>query len=160
MCRALGTQRSWLEWLPRHLYCWPQGTNLWPLIYLIGYFLSISLRGRIGLWNVLIVLQCRKLQELSLSNRVRLDTEMKRPTGSSSVFMGSEPFPLPPSSVKWRERERLIKSNCASWRLLVVSRECGWRSLIQAWRDTYSGFLDPNCEDFGVTNNWTVDTVH
>jgi hypothetical protein len=51
MCRTLG---SWLEWLTRHLYCWLQGTNLWPLIYSIGNFLSISLQQRIGLQNVLI----------------------------------------------------------------------------------------------------------
>jgi hypothetical protein len=31
-----------------------------------------------------------------------------------------------------------------TWRLLVVSRKCGWKSPIQASRDTYWGCLDPN----------------
>jgi hypothetical protein len=46
---TLDTQRSWWKCLPRCLYCWLRWTNLWPLIYSVGNFLSIYLQGRISL---------------------------------------------------------------------------------------------------------------
>jgi ribonuclease HI len=70
-----------------------------------------------------VVLQCRNsLQELVLSNRVRLvwvpghcgihgneEANALAREGSSSTFVGLEPyFTLPSSTVKWRERESLL----------------------------------------------------
>jgi hypothetical protein len=44
--------------------------------------------------------------------------------GSSSAFVGSEPFlPLAPSSVKRREREWLLKSHCVLWTLGTACRQ-------------------------------------
>jgi hypothetical protein len=85
-----------------------------------------------------VVLQCKdSLHELDLSNRVRLvwvpghfgihgneKANAIGRVGSSSAFVGPEPcFPLAPSSVKWREREWLLKSHCASWSLENACRQ-------------------------------------
>jgi hypothetical protein len=84
-----------------------------------------------------VVLQCRDLlQELALSNRVRLvcvpahcgihgneEADELARAGSNSAFVGPEPsFPLAPSSVKQREREWLFKSHCTSWSLETACR--------------------------------------
>jgi hypothetical protein len=91
--------------------------------------------------SALIVGLCGdSLQELALSNRVRLvrfpghcgihgneDADVFARTGSSSVFAGPEScLPLAPSSVKRREREWLLKSHCASWSLETACRESMW----------------------------------
>jgi hypothetical protein len=82
-----------------------------------------------------VVLQCRdSLQELALSNRVRLvwvsghcgihgneAADALARAGSSSSFVGPKPcVPLAPSRIKWKEREVLLKSHCASWSLETV----------------------------------------
>jgi hypothetical protein len=52
---------------------------------------------------------------------------MRRPTHlqeRDSDFVGLEPrLPLAPSSVRWREREWLLKSHCASWTLKTACRQ-------------------------------------
>jgi hypothetical protein len=76
-----------------------------------------------------VVLQCRDLlQELALSNRVRLvwvpghcgiygneEADALARAGTSSAFVGPEPcLPLASSSVTQREREWLVKPHCTS----------------------------------------------
>jgi ribonuclease HI len=85
-----------------------------------------------------VVLQCRdSLQELALSNRVRLvwvpghcgihgneKADALARAGSSSAFVAPEPcLPLAPSSVRQREREMLFKSHCTSWSLDTACRQ-------------------------------------
>jgi hypothetical protein len=140
-----------------------QGTNLWPLIYSIGYFLQERLVygmcwfGCTGwTWFLYrVVLLCiETLQKLALSNRVRLvwypwkwESQRTCKSGIKFCFCGARASSSVGTFECQREGAAMITSITLRLMELVVSRRCGWKNQIQAaWihSRSYSEFFSAN----------------